>query len=70
MVKLYRIGGLKMTQEISNIINELKTRINLLSTMNTNLDSSTVDSIENIIDKYGVLDTSRFNEKDINYICD
>ena len=59
-----------MTQEISNIINELKTRINLLSTMNTNLDSSTVDSIENIIDKYGVLDTSRFNEKDIDYICD
>jgi hypothetical protein len=59
-----------MKQVIEDFIMTLSTRINLLNRSNDILDSSRVDEIENIIDRYGVLDTSRYNEKDIDYIAD
>ncbi len=58
-----------MSQVIEDFINELKARINVLDTTDNLLDSSKVDQIESIIDKYGVLDTERYNIKDIEYIA-
>jgi hypothetical protein len=58
-----------MNQSVENFINELKTRIDLLGMINQSLDSSKIDQIENIIDKYGLIDTQRYNPKDIEYIA-
>ena len=58
-----------MDQAIETFIKELKDRIDLLSAINQSLDSSKVDQIENIIDKYGLIDTQRYNVKDIEYIA-
>ena len=58
-----------MDQAIETFIKELKDRIDLLSSINQSLDSSKVDQIENIIDKYGLIDTQRYNVKDIEYIA-
>ena len=57
-----------MSQVIEDFINELKARINVLDTTDNLLDSSKVDQIESIIDKYGVLDTERYNVKDIDLL--
>lgn len=59
-----------MSQVINDFIEGLKAKINILYTHTDVLDSSKVDQLENVIDKYGVLDTERYNIKDIDYIAD
>ena len=59
-----------MKQVIKNFVDELTSRVNLLSTMDDNLDSSRVDKVQEIIDKYGVLDTKTYTKKDVNTIGD
>ena len=59
-----------MNQVIENFINELTSRINLLNTMGDNLDSSRVDKINTIIDKYGSIDTAKYTKDDIDAISD
>lgn len=59
-----------MNQAIKNFIQELSTRVSLLQSMNTNLDSSKVEKIESIINKYGKINTQEYTKTDINTIAD
>ena len=59
-----------MEQVINNFIDELNARIEIFSNSDDNLDSSKVDQIENIIDKYGVLDSKIFSKYDLDYILE
>ena len=57
-----------MEQVVQDFIDSLNSRIDLLNSMEVKLDSSKVDQVESIIDKYQVLDSSRFNKEDLEYV--
>ena len=57
-----------MEQVIKTFLDELNDRVNLITSMDDKLDSSKVDQLKSIIDKYGVLDSSKFNKEDLEYV--
>ena len=57
-----------MEQVIQKFIDELTSRVDLLNSMDDNLDSSKVNQVEGIINKYDEIDSSKFNKEDLDTI--
>lgn len=57
-----------MEQVIKSFIDELNTRINLITSMDDMLDSSKVDQLKSIIDTYDGIDSSKFSKEDLDTV--